>query len=556
LASYSRGAFLNTLQAMGRAAAKPADVARHGYRSLPEPARARIRAAAVWADQRRPAPPIEGWSGPLIQVTGNVRDAAGSAPARSGLVRATAAVGGLAVVAPAPADGGRPVAQPSANSAEPPPALPRRPADPANPSRPAQADPLLETGEPTQATPLPDGMSRDDEPVLRCLVVTGLLDVGGMDEVVAFLARRLPGRRMHTAVLHATSDPSATGEPSGRLGQMLRSAGIEVREAGEQGASAWIQHWRPDVITAHGAPDWVLGIAERLGIPCVDNLHGMHTHFWADWRAEAARSARLSAFVSVSELVRDQYLAGNPSFPAGRIVTIPNGVDDQRRAAGDRAAARSRLGLAGEYLFVSLARYCLQKNTYGLLTAFAEVARQHGDAHLVVAGRPDDIRYYRRVLRLRDGLPGADRIHLRDHVTAPAELLAAADGFVLDSFFEGWSLASMEALFAGVPVVLSEVGGAREQIAGDRARGHVVTNPLGDPLQVNWAAAGQARYQPQVNRDELAAAMGDLIASREDYLANRGRLAAESAARFSADSCLDQHAEVLRAVAANLAVPA
>jgi glycosyltransferase involved in cell wall biosynthesis len=524
LASYSRGALLTALQAMRRAAAKLADFARHGYRSLPEPARVRIRAAVIWADQRRPAPPIEDWSGPLIQMPDGARDTAGAAPPRSGLVRATAAVGGLAVVAPPPPAGAHPAARPPACPAAPPP------------------------GE----------MGAADRPVLRCLVVTGLLDVGGMDEVVAFLARRLPGRRMHTAVLHATSDPSATGEPSGRLGQMLRSAGIEVREADEQGASAWIQHWRPDVITAHGAPDWVLGIAERLGIPYVDNLHGMHTHFWADWRAEAARSARLSTFVSVSELVRDQYLAGNPSFPASRIVTIPNGVDDQRRATGDRAAARDRLGLAGEYVFVSLARYCLQKNTYGLLAAFAEVARHHGDAHLVVAGRPDDIRYYRRVLRLRNSLPCADRIHLRDHVTTPAELLAAADGFVLDSFFEGWSLASMEALFAGVPVVLSEVGGAREQIGDDRTRGHVVTNPLGDPLQVNWHAAGEARYQPQANRDELAAAMRDLIAGREEYLGHRDRLAAESAARFSADSCLDQHAEVLRAVAAgaNRAVPA
>ena len=53
----------------------------------------------------------------------------------------------------------------------------------------------------------------------------------------------------------------------------------------------------------------------------------------------------------------------------------------------------------------------------------------------------------------------------------PPHLLAAADGFVLDSFFEGWSLASMEALFAGVPMVLSEVGGAREQIGDDPSVG-------------------------------------------------------------------------------------
>jgi glycosyltransferase involved in cell wall biosynthesis len=281
----------------------------------------------------------------------------------------------------------------------------------------------------------------------------------------------------------------------------------------------------------------------------------MHTHFWADWQAVAARDAKLSAIVSVSELIRQQYLAGNPHFPSGRLVTIPNGVDDERRLTGDRVAVRGRLGLTDEYVFVSLARHCQQKNSYGLLTAFGELARQYPEAHLVIAGKPDQPRYYRQMLRLRDDLPCSDRIHLRDHAAAPAELLAAADGFVLDSFFEGWSLASMEALFAGVPVVLSEVGGAREQIGDDPDRGYLVANPLGDPLAVDWAAVGAARYQPQINRDELVTAMRHLIADQERYLGNRERLAAESAARFSADACLAQHAAVLTAVASGADLP-
>jgi glycosyltransferase involved in cell wall biosynthesis len=377
-----------------------------------------------------------------------------------------------------------------------------------------------------------------------------------MDEVVAFLARRLPGQGMQTAVLHATSDPSPTGEPTGRLGRMLRSSGIEVYEADESRAPDWIKQWRPDVITAHGAPDWVLAIAHQVGAPYVDNLHGMHMHFWADWSAVAARDAKLSAIVSVSELVRQQYLAGNRHFPPDRIVTIPNGVDDERRVSGDRAAVRARLGLADEYVFVSLARHCQQKNSYGLLTAFGELARQHPEAHLVIAGKPDQPRYYRQMLRLRDELACRDRIHLRNHVAAPAELLAAADGFVLDSFFEGWSLASMEALFAGLPVVLSEVGGAREQIGDKPERGYLVPNPLGDPFSVmDWASIGMARYRPQLNRDELVSAMHDLVADRERYRSNRERLAAESAARFSADSCLAQHAAVLTAVATGTQLP-
>jgi glycosyltransferase involved in cell wall biosynthesis len=488
------------LRTMRRITALSAEEARQLARSFPVPLRMRLRDGAEWFDRLRPRAPIEDWSQPLIGTH------SGRASSGEVLIGAPAGAGGSGVVEPA-------------------------------------------------RSQRPDRQSGADVPGLRCLVVTALLDVGGMDEVVAFLGRRLPGLGFQTAVLHATSHPSPTGKPTGRLGRMLQSSGIEVHEADESGALDWIQRWRPDVITAHGAPDWVLAIAQQVGVPYVDNLHGMHTHFWADWRAVAARDAKLSAIVSVSELIRQQYLGGNRHFPPGRIVTIPNGVDDQRRSTGDRAAVRARLGLTDEYVFVSLARHCQQKNSYGLLTAFGELARQHPKAHLVIAGHADQSRYYRQTLRLRDDLPCRDRIHLRDHAAAPAELLAAADGFVLDSFFEGWSLASMEALFAGVPVVLSEVGGAREQIGDDPNRGYLVANPLGDPLAVDWASVGAARYRPQSNRDELVTAMNHLIANQGSYLDNRARLAAESAARFSADVCLAQHAAVLTAVATGADLP-
>jgi Glycosyltransferase Family 4 len=133
-------------------------------------------------------------------------------------------------------------------------------------------------------------------------------------------------------VLDITSGPCATWQPNGQIGSRLRSSGIEVHEADEGSAPDWIEGWHPDVISAHGAlPECVLATAHRASVPYVDTLHGMHDLFHADWQAEAARSAKLSVIVSVSELVRQQYLAGNHHFPAGRVVTIPNGVDDERR---------------------------------------------------------------------------------------------------------------------------------------------------------------------------------------------------------------------------------
>ena len=374
--------------------------------------------------------------------------------------------------------------------------------------------------------------------------------------MVVTLARRLPEFGILTAVLDVRARPSGDGRPSGYLGGVLSRSGVEVYETDQAGAPDWISRWHPDVISAHGPlPECVLDAASRLGVPYTETLHGMHDLFGADWQAEAARAAKMSAIVSVSELVRLQYLAGNPGFPAARIVTIPNGVDAERRRIGDRAAARERLGLRGEYLFVSLARHCLQKNTYGLLTAFGDLAQHHPEAHLVVAGKVVDSRYSRRVLRLRESLPCRDRIHLRSHLADPASLLAAADGFVLNSFFEGWPLASMEALFAGLPVVISDVGGAREQMGSDPAHGHLVGNPVGDALRVDWESMRMARYRRQANRDELVTAMRQLVEHRQHYLHDRAGLAAESAARFSADTCLARHAAALRAVATGADLP-
>jgi glycosyltransferase involved in cell wall biosynthesis len=469
--------------------------------SLPEPLHARLRGVVTWLERWRSAPPIEDWSAPLIG-TGS------GDSSRNVMIQATPAV-------------------PDANADK-----PRR---------------QLGTA----------AAGRVDTPMLRCLVVTPRLDVGGMEEMVAFLARRLPAHGLQTAVLHARFDSSVWARPNGRVGRMLQSSGIEVRNADESDARAWIKQWRPDVISSQGAPQWVFGIAQDMGVPYVDYLlssYNMNGSDW-DWHAEAVRRGALSAVVAVSERVRGQYLAGIRDFPPDRIVTIPNAVDDARRVHGDRAAARNWLGLTDEYLFVSLARQEPVKNCYGLLRAFGDLARHRPEVHLVIAGRPDDPRYCRKVLRLRDDMPCRERVHLRDYVPAASQLLAAADGFALDSFFEGDSIASMEALCAGVPVVLSDAGSAREQVGGDPSRGYVVAHPAGDPLNADWAAVGAVLYGSQINRDELVAAMDALVADRDQYLCDRDRLAAESAERFNADVCIAQHAAVLRAVAAGMGLP-
>lgn len=419
-----------------------------------------------------------------------------------------------------------------------------KPLIPANSSGPVQwPEPVAADVAHPGTRPHNQGQS---SPSVRCLMATETLDAGGMDEVVGFLARGLPQFGLSVAILHTPADGVS---PLGRLGQVLRKEGIEVASVGRENCEAWIRDWKPDVLSIHGSPNWVLEAAAGCSVPAIETLHGMHNEFNAAASEVAGRRQLLAGLVSVSEMVRRQYLAIHSSCDPASVVTIPNGVPAHREQAMPREQARKILGLNNEYLFLSLSRHCIQKNTYGLAAAFSRVAGAVPQAHLLICGRPDDTAYAGQVVGLKGKMQNGGRLHLRDHSPHPRVLLSAADGFVLDSFFEGWALSSMEALVAGVPVIISDVGGAVEQLADRPEWGRLVPNPLGNPLEVDWESMTAARFQRQTNQDELVEAM---ISFTRDQVPDRtppGSFAAEAAARFDGALCLRRHAGVLKAAA-------
>jgi glycosyltransferase involved in cell wall biosynthesis len=385
-------------------------------------------------------------------------------------------------------------------------------------------------------------------PPLRCLIVTSVLDAGGIDEFVSFLARRLPSFEIDATVMRATLDNEARSA-TGFLASELRKEGISVIDASPRDGYHWLADKRPNVISAHDPPDWILEAASALQIPVVETLHEVPTPIGTDWQKEPKRSRYITNLVAVSELVRRQYLRGNPEFDSGRIVTIPNAFNQTHRPIVDRSKARLWLGLTDEFLFISLARHVVQKNGYGLVAAFAEVAREHPQAHLLMAGRPDDRMYTEQIRRLRNALPQRNQIHIRQNLPNPSSLLAAADCFVSNSFFEGWPLASMEAMSSGLPVITTDVGGAREQVGDDGSRGYVVPNPIGDPELASWEAAGRLRFEPQDNKNALVNAMLSVIRDREHWAKARSGLADAAKKRFNAKTCAEHHANVLKAAA-------
>ncbi len=125
-------------------------------------------------------------------------------------------------------------------------------------------------------------------------------------------------------------------------------------------------------------------------------------------------------------------------------------------------------------------------------------------------------------------------------------VLSAADAFVSNSFYEGWSLSASEALWVGVPVVLSETGGARALVGPAGERGVLVPNPCGDPLDVDAGRVSSPRADTrEVNERAFAEALVGIARDRDAWQARAGGIRLHARAELGPDVFVRRWADAL-----------
>jgi len=149
-----------------------------------------------------------------------------------------------------------------------------------------------------------------------------------------------------------------------------------------------------------------------------------------------------------------------------KITIVHNGIDlpdfKESNIVQARATLRAELGLPEQAIVIlTLARLAPNKGHRYLVEAMPEVLRAHPDAHFVFAGELDQAE---PVIARINTLGLGAHVHLLGLRSDAHHLLAASDFFVLPSLAEGFSLALVEALAAGLPTVATDVGGASEVI--------------------------------------------------------------------------------------------
>ena len=171
--------------------------------------------------------------------------------------------------------------------------------------------------------------------------------------------------------------------------------------------------------------------------------------------------------------------------PGARILTLRNVIDPaalRRRAAG---ALPPGLDLTGAGpLFVMSGRLSPEKAQMRALTALAQLRRQGQEARLILLGSgPLEGALRAGIARL--GLGG--QVTLAGHVENPFPVLARADCFVLSSDYEGQPMVLLEALTLGLPIIATDIPGARSVLAG-------LEGPALVPADAAGLAQGMARF--------------------------------------------------------------
>lgn len=176
------------------------------------------------------------------------------------------------------------------------------------------------------------------------------------------------------------------------------------------------------------------------------------------------RRSALRAAIAVSGGTKDDLIRFYGLAPES-VVVVPNAVDDRvrlgpedRRRCREEIRARHRIREESVVLLFVGAGDWKRKGLLVLLEALALLTEL--DLHLVVVGREDVLYYEKEALKLGVG----DRVVFAGFRKDIERYYASADIFVYPSAYEAFSLVSLEAAGAGLPLLVSRINGTEDLV--------------------------------------------------------------------------------------------
>jgi glycosyltransferase involved in cell wall biosynthesis len=363
-------------------------------------------------------------------------------------------------------------------------------------------------------------------------LITGL-NRGGAEAQLLLLARELVSRGWKVTVVCLISGGPLRSEFED-LGCEVKSLGMRRGVPDPRGMlrlARILRRVRPTILHSHMVHANLLARICRLLVPVPVLISTAHSITEGRrWRELAYRLtdplANLTTLVSNAAARRYMQVGAVPSH---KLKMVPNGVAIERfgRNGSARASLRRSLAVGGRFVWLAVGRLDVPKDYSNMLSA---VSRLPADSLLLIAGDGP--------LRLSISQVAADlglskRVLFLGMRSDIANLMAAADAYVMSSAWEGLPMVLLEAAASSLPIVATDVGGNRE-IVRDGVNGFLVPGKdsvalaeamlamerLSDESRLTMGAAGRAHvsthYSLSAVVDEWEAIYRSLLEKQYD----------------------------------------
>lgn len=217
-----------------------------------------------------------------------------------------------------------------------------------------------------------------------------------------------------------------------------------------------------DVIQTHLRNSNILGVlaGRLLNIPVMATLHSTHARRNGGFfRLRIMTEQLLLRFgarrvIAVGQRIGEMY---RDRLVDKKVDIVPNPVKPGPELSQEqRSSLRQEIiGDSERFLILTVGRLKPEKGLQDLLAAFAQVREKHPSTMLVVVGDGEIIGELKSQAA---SLGLAEDTRFTGERNDVPELMIASDIFVSSSYREGLSLAMLEAMIAGLPVLATKVG--------------------------------------------------------------------------------------------------
>jgi glycosyltransferase involved in cell wall biosynthesis len=350
---------------------------------------------------------------------------------------------------------------------------------------------------------------------IRVAQVLETIHLGGVEQRVRTIVRGLdPDRYEHLVICT---------QALGDIPDQLRECGATVVEVGVfrsridlraiRKAYRALRAFKPDIVHGGVFEGVIMGvlagkmarvpviISEETSDPAVRRRTG---HFFAE-----ALYHLSDVTIGVSPFIA-RYLTGTLKIPPPKVRMIANAVTSPQ-------VSRSRAALAefgippDSIVFGTLGRLLdAHKGTSDAIRAFADLSLKQRTDLLIVGIGPDEA----MLRELSASLGVSDRIHFAGYRGDPYPLLSALDVFMHPARYEAFGMVVAEAMFAGLPVVATDVGGVPDVVAKDETALLVSPNDVPALSRAMARLAGDGQLRAKLGKAGLARANAQFSEAR------------------------------------------